>query len=345
MSHNFFRIKTQFENIGDALINRELIGLVSKENDTYVCIENVPEKFLLNLNLDSNNIVQVNSFKDFLLKMVKLSLKRERVNFFLNPGGYGNELSLKRFISATLMNIFYMLLFFLGVKIHRFGVSFSNIGFKHKLVLRMQSLIFESNYVRDTLSLEEAKLKNIKVNGLMPDLAFLLGCEGGNKDYEYDAIISLRDVKNRSEMLSFIESIPAINEGKVLLGYQVEFDRELQELIYDKFKDSNVELLNMCNSISDNVEVFKKCKFVISNRLHILLLGMSSGCIPIALINKSENAKIVGIFQDNGFERFIADYNNKFQDFESLTFDQDIIDSFLKNAELLSKFSKNLDLP
>ena len=51
MSKFFFKIKTQYENLGDALINRELLKVIKGSGEVYIDASHVPDGFLDKINI------------------------------------------------------------------------------------------------------------------------------------------------------------------------------------------------------------------------------------------------------------------------------------------------------
>src|SRR5690606_23766489 len=61
------------------------------------------------------------------------------------------------------------------------------------------------------------------------------------------------------------------------------------------------ESIDLCSSI------YRRCATVVSNRLHALLLAAHNGARPLALIDPQSDSKILGIFQDAGWEDLVGD--------------------------------------
>lgn len=318
MHKNYFRVNTQFQNLGDALINRELIKLISSKKLSYVCIDGVPKNFLKNLDIKNNKCKLYKSTVRFFLSLIFSRLAGNRVNLFTNPGGYSGRLSKKSFLFALIMIVIYASLKLIGIKIHRIGVSYTNLMISQKFILRIQSKLLSTNYVRDSISREEAELNKINISGVVPDLAFCLNVQDSSPEQNFDYVISLRESSRNNDLIEWLDAFFKKYEGKILLCFQVEFDESFQHQLASKFAEFNPTIKNLTYSIAENVEIFRTCKYVLSNRLHVLLLAMSAGCTPIALVNPVQNKKITGIFIDNGLDEYIFDQQIQIENLPNL---------------------------
>ncbi|MEP7706671.1 polysaccharide pyruvyl transferase family protein [Paraglaciecola sp. 25GB23A] len=342
MTHCFFKVKTQFENLGDALINRELIKQLKPTEKLIICIKNVPTDFLKNLDIES--AVLVNSSIYFYYLMLKSRLSLNNVNYFLNPGGYGGKISPKKVIMYLGTTFIFSLFKIIGIKVHRVGVSFSNLSTFHSYMLRLQSKVLYSNSVRDSLTFEICRKLKIRVSKIVPDLAFTLAYENSNLEKTYDIVISVRKPNNNIESLFIaLDKIVKSAHGKILFIYQVKFDQDFQERLYSRYKSYDVELRDLSKLLTENERLFSQCKYVVSNRLHVLLLAMSKGAMPLALIDPAENSKIIGIFKDANIFKLIKDYtncNNAYFSNADITTIQDI---FINNHKLINDFFTDLN--
>lgn len=72
-----------------------------------------------------------------------------------------------------------------------------------------------------------------------------------------------------------------------------------------KMHGLQAECQAMTSSIQENREAYGEARMVISNRLHVLLLTMSSGGLPIALLEHEEHSKIAGLYEDIGLKDLV----------------------------------------
>lgn len=304
MTKFYYIVKTQFENLGDALINRELIKLMSNHGQLYINTRLVPSRFkkeIFNLS-NHENIKEVNFYIFFIQLILDSLFQKKPIYFFLNPGGYDGEIDTKSYLKKHVSYLFFLALKFLNVNICQLGISYSNLGIKHGRHIRKLSSTMHTHSVRDTLSKLHANSQNIAVSAVLPDLALNIPSYTKDNTSSFDILFSFREPKNLQTKNQIVDSI-----GKLLttypnsdIGYQVKFDEYFCKEIAHSISFKCLKILDMTASIDSNIELYSKYKFVVSNRLHVLLLALISGSTPIAAIELNENSKIVGIFHDLG---------------------------------------------
>ena len=101
--------------------------------------------------------------------------------------------------------------------------------------------------------------------------------------------------------------------GKILVGYQVEYDRDFGYEIYQHLlsRKYQVDFMDERITINNAHNIYGEVKCIISNRLHVLIYGARYGAIPIPLIDIKKHLKIVGIFQDCQLDNLLLDLNQK----------------------------------
>ena len=172
---SFFSIKTQFENLGDALINRELVKLVSNNSYSTVDLSRCPVAFQNTLALDEvPNCKTIYSSAQLFGSILKARISGEEAYWFLSPGGYFGEISWKQMISRTPNLLILYLMHFIGVKVCHIGVSYERLGSRHSFFLKMRNRLLYKHYTRDHVSKNYASSVGIKTNGVYPDLALNL---------------------------------------------------------------------------------------------------------------------------------------------------------------------------
>jgi polysaccharide pyruvyl transferase WcaK-like protein len=329
---SFFSPKTQFENIGDALINREMIKLAAEESQVYVDFSRCPDDFVLSLGLGSQvKSVHFGILGVFFLMVMKRLLGKDCF-YFLSPGGYFGDINMAE-IPKRYLNFFLIVIFkAIGIKLCHVGVSYERLGPKFCNLIRRRSKFLYYHAVRDEISLEYARENGIKVHEVIPDLAYNIFDEKEKK---------LGKVKNRAFCFSF-----RVDQNDL----QIELARDII-ITLDKIVDINVEfkfysqverdsvgMSNLCNSIRKITE--RKCDFVsiigdieksnvffrhvdtvISNRLHVLLMSSSKMCNIIPIYYQSYNEKVIGIM-------------SSYRTDGSVVFNMDSFDSVVANEAL-----------
>ena len=143
-----------------------------------------------------------------------------------------------------------------------------------------------------------------------PDLAFVEGVQMQDNEGQLTALSFRRQVPElRNDRGSAVEDalrmadIAAdLVEKAQAFYHQVGEDRVFNEMIAGaanaKFHDGAVDLHTYR-------AFYRSCKYVISNRLHCLLLGAVHGAIPIA-VTHSAHRKVVSLFETVGWNRLVV---------------------------------------
>lgn len=309
--YSFFSLQTQFENLGDALINREMILLASQNSEVYLDLSRCSVKFVHSLeihNFDNVNIVYGGSFSLFK-KMLGMSLKNKKCYYFLSPGGYFGSLTIKSFVSSWINTLVLSVFTFLNVKICHVGVSYERLSPIYVFLLRFRTNnILHAHYLRDEMSANYAKSKNIKFHKIMPDLAFNIfpdECEVDDDSIKKVCLSFRVDQKNiqKNSVLRFLEMLNdhLADDVEILLYSQVTRDSEFmksirRENIFEKKKISFVDVSQL--TLSEATQVLQSCDLVLSNRLHVLLLGAAAGTKVLSCTSDHINKKIEGVVKD-----------------------------------------------
>lgn len=308
----YFSLKTQFENIGDALINRELVRFAAAEIPVFVDISRCPDSFASSLGL--NELKNVTILKRFgtvklFTKILFNRLCGVTTYYFLSPGGYFGEKQGKELISAWLNTAILACLWMIGVKICHFGVSYERLGPRHLKVILARSALLCRHFVRDSNSSTYATEIGIRVDGTMPDLAIGVAEGRSCSHYERNAIAisfrvdqwpgQLKVVKNL--ISNFCKSLEV--DIKIKFVAQVTRDvvpmQEMAQIVSSEILN-HVEFVICNDDIEKCIETYSDCRYIVSNRLHALLIASIAGCTPIAVTDKKYNHKINGFFFDLG---------------------------------------------
>ncbi|XPF95065.1 polysaccharide pyruvyl transferase family protein [Colwellia sp. RE-S-Sl-9] len=348
MSKFFFKIKTQYENLGDALINRQLLKLMKDSGEVYIDASHVPDGFLDKINIkEETGCYLLMSFL-FYFKLLYLALiKREIVYLFLNPGGYGGEISNSSYFKKNISYLISRFFSICGVRICHIGISYSDLGIRHAKILSKVTKNLYFHAVRDQISWDCAKNNGVFVNQILPDLALNLKTDFEYKERPQDYFISIRDSKESDyfdNVLCFINEVNRTQEI-ITTGFQVEFDKEVNNSLIQNSDVNDKSTLSLTSSLDENVAFYSTCKYVLSNRLHVLLLALSAGAIPIAVINRKENAKIVGIFESLDLSHCLIDSSEvSLQKIKSMSIDTEKLKlKFKESSQLLQQFFESLD--
>lgn len=307
----FFSLKTQFENVGDALINRELVRMVSSRADTVVDLSRCPSVFRRTLGLSNlKNVELENGARQLFVSLVKARLAGETVYYFLSPGGYFGEISGLRKLSAWINTGILYLLTAIGVRVCHVGVSYEGLGPANIRMLRARGRILFRHLVRDEASRALMLEKGIRVHRRMPDLA--VGAAGSGAPHPSG---------KRSTLALSIRVDQVEDQQDTMRRFAVELARELPEdipfkVVVQAKRDLEfarglvahlvsctarpVSLVDCSSDIEACIDAYRDCQFVVANRLHALLIGAIAGTTPIAIVNPEVNKKIVALLEDWG---------------------------------------------
>jgi polysaccharide pyruvyl transferase WcaK-like protein len=164
---------------------------------------------------------------------------------------------------------------------------------------------------------------NIRVDGLLPDLAFHLFDNDANaatkpaqkicfnfRTDQYEG--QLDDVQSRVKEI--IALMP--EDTTYAIASQVARDDKGMKALADFMRDDlklEVETNFNATDIKAMQDFYRTCDCVISNRLHSLMLGASTCDKCIALIN-AKNQKIAGLFETCGAKDSILYMNSEIEE-------------------------------
>ena len=314
----FCSAKTQYENLGDLIINKTLIDNLRAFGDVIANDQGVPQEFLDDLSLEESERSSYYNL-NFRLLMLFLCFKarffeKRTAHYVMQPGHvYGTS---SRFVRLQLFELIYLfVLKIMDVQISRFGSSIGPFSHAGNILERWKSKVTSFYSVRDSLSKEYgAKIKIENIHSF-PDLAWLMdpypvngSVESGLRDGY--VVISFRDSTHSSasdtnyvsRLFKVLDTVTQIvcqaHSKQLVVSYQVERDGDLCKLIRDRYA-SRYELVFIEERIQlQNVGTFySKASMVFSNRLHVLLLGMLHNALPFAITDKN-HTKVLGILSD-----------------------------------------------
>jgi polysaccharide pyruvyl transferase WcaK-like protein len=314
----FVSVKTQFENLGDALITRELIRQLSARVPTVADCSRCPETFVETLDLEDMAGVKVlrsAGLGAMLLAMVKLRLSGRPTYYFLLPGGLGGGRSTRQVIFGQLNTVLIAALKTIGVRVCQVGISYDGLDRRYASILRGRVPFMYSHAVRDVFSQSHAAELGIRVDEIVPDLAFGLFERVPLATGERSAIaLSFRADKYRDrtrEIEALVEAMVHKADGaEVKFVAQVGRDAAFMRGLMDNAASIPGARLSY-HQCTDDIEacrrIYSDCRAIYSNRLHALLLAMSAGAVPVAVVDRKADVKIVGVFDSMGLAHQVAD--------------------------------------
>lgn len=319
----YYAALTQFENVGDALINRELLKAVSKRASLRCYVGGCPAEYVAQLEQPSSSLVD-RPLNGMLIDLAHAGLatrslpREQRPILLATPGDVNGRLRLNNVIKA----VTYLGLSLLGVRIWRIGVSFTHLSPARAAVERVALRFMDRVAVRDSGSGEFVRQAGGEPQPI-PDLSFLLGYNRGQASTtrRRKVAISFRDQElTAGESATLVHKIIELSAAVSSAGFtpvltvQVERDLAFAERVRAN-APRPIELA-VLRTIPEAESFYDTCDMAIGNRLHVLLLAASRGCIPVGILKRGTNQKIRALFQDIGLADSIVD---SFDDWKPIT--------------------------
>jgi polysaccharide pyruvyl transferase WcaK-like protein len=324
----FYVAETQHQNLGDVVINRNLVQLAGEFGQVHIFEGKMPRAFLNAIGADNHKCFS--SIIDFSFFIISMGIQRLlpwkhlKLYFLLNPGGFSGGLTLLGFGRQICILVLYAVLKILGIRIVRLGASMGPFSPMRAKIERLKALFIHTNSVRDSISLTYMRSIGIDRIQHFPDLAFLLlpnnsspATSRTTNDSQYVAFSFRRYPKSANcddrtylTIEKVAQTLQQNTPTQYLFTSQVEFDVDwnanLAARLSSKGYTSNVVSSRSEQSL---MSVYRECVSVFSNRLHVLLFAMRQGALAFAVIDTTLNQKILGIYSDLGLQDFIVDIN------------------------------------
>lgn len=302
MRNFYFICASSYDNLGDLIINKMLIDELCKYGRVYVDAYHVPEHFSKYL-LENPNTVDVYSNYRVSAKRISLSnlfnfftfLRSKKVRLITRSPGPIIEPNAKIRMGFRIINC---LARFAGSRITYFG-NCCSAQLSRDEALKSNGV--QNVFMRSIASVEYAK-KYFKNVDYIPDMAFLLHTYKNNS-VKKTVLVDYRPSENdNAESIQELQSL--VSQFKeygyeIELYYQVVSDKEHSQFL---FNDLGNEYITFRSDTLwyDDLDFYKGKSFVISNRLHSLLIGAAFGVIPIARISSDHKMlKIKHVFQSS----------------------------------------------
>lgn len=325
----FIFIETQFDNLGDALINRELIRMMSQHAKVTAGISKVPESFQDMVGRDTLGQINLDRTSDrsyFLIKILLMAMLGKKCWLFLSPGGWIGEMDGRLNLRSWFHSLLYYALSGCGVRVCQLGVSYEDLGPKLSLLLSTRSRAIDYHFVRDCGSQKLMEALPVRIDGLCPDLAFNAynNCShAGNPEattfsFRIDQYPEqIDDVKN---FIAFFMTEYGLSRPIYFVS-QVKKDTEANEKLAQWFeKRFGIQTAANIGSVSifETEQLYQRSNIIVSNRLHSLLLAGSVGNAMIAAPIGPQNTKTISLFHDIGLANCVFSATDEASDQESV---------------------------
>jgi polysaccharide pyruvyl transferase WcaK-like protein len=307
-----FIIATQYDNLGDLIINKCLIDELTKHVELYIDTKNVSKEFIYdiekNKKIRSLKKEYKFSFKDPSFLKFIFNYGSEFSYIFKSPGPvfYRNKTSFKSKVRGKVFKIIYNKLKSSGGKTFIIGSEITIESKNLNKIFIASTKYVEKFLVRSKKNADFLQSLNVKNSEYIPDMCFLLKHE--QKEIKKNKVgISFRNLLNEEMNKQIIETTNNFVDYylqknlEVVFFYQVDRDYEFtKELFLKHSKKNHVSFLEQSLDL-DKINLYSEFKAVLSNRLHVLLLGYINNSLTFPLIdNNISTNKIKGVYESIG---------------------------------------------
>lgn len=346
----FYNPYTQYENLGDALIAKNLLTILSEKGSIKLNTSSVPTNFLDIIKNDKCESIP-SSFS-FLLAPFLLRLKGKQAGFVFKPGHlYGGSAGIGGAKGFAFKMFYVFLLNLFGVKIYKTGVSigpFDGLYLKYEKYVSKVSTFYG---VRDDYSLEYAKQNNFKNFQRIADLGYFheqTNIPKSNIEQGYRSLcftfrsfssLSLSEQEQADKLALIIKQVfddkPEITSVNCVT--QVQRDYDFNTLIINALNklgvnvNSNYKYDITLDSYNKIANIYSSCDLMLSNRLHALIYASDYGATPVAIGDPVENFKVKYVLDDFQGDSCFLDVNNSVDMFKG------VIDKSINKKTILNK--------
>lgn len=311
---------TQFENLGDLVINREVLSRLRARGRVRVAVAGVPEEFRCGLCLSGDEAVS--SWPSFLAELLRAGARSLRdptaphAFLVLKPGGLGGEASVAQAGKEIVGLLLFWLLRLVGVRIIRLGVSIGPYGPRRLAIEQRKHRFIQFCGVRDTLSEAYCRDHDLRAVERFPDLAFTLPAPvpiNSPLEQRY-IVISFRDDRGglrlafERDLLAVLDAFDPTRSIAVQPVVQVAFDIPYAQSLISAIGESGRPIMPLVRASSTLAafSLYGSAEAIFTNRLHVLLLALRAGTPAHALVDAEKNRKIVGLLSDEGLADLIV---------------------------------------
>lgn len=311
-------VAAQYDNLGDLIINSELIKKLAEKKDVLLDVNGIPEIFVKFLNISENKMSDYGfSFRN--LSFVKYLLQNKiRISSLFFSAGPKGIMNIKDLLRAVVIGLIIFVVKIKGGKTYYVGVdmnvySFIDI-FVYKYYVRVLGVRYYCRSYNNVANIY--KKSGIKVD-YIPDICFLVKTKY-KTDKKSKIGFSFRELANENHNHDLIRCLIVlmqyfIESGfQVCVFYQVKSDYEFNENIYKQLRVFGEVRFRKDIVWYNDIEIYNDFDVVFSNRLHVLLLGMSKGVYSVPLVNKEKRFnKIIDIYNDIGLGDMVLYLDDK----------------------------------
>lgn len=313
MKKILYIVATQYDNMGDLLINKCLIDELAEYGEVYLDTKNVPESFKAVL-LEHKNARELSEVSTLSLKGKGLLLLPFYRNFkfdymFKSPGPFGGSVTFGQKVKASLFQFIFSVMKQRGTKSYLIGNDFVLASDFDKKIVRKYGKVLDGLYVRSKENVTLLKGLGVPDADYSPDLCFMMKADASAAQKQRVGI-SFRDMgdatnqKIKKAVKLYIDYFSSKNVP-IEIFYQVERDKQFNLELFNEFRNDLVTFREKVLAWEERDYYLDK-GVLISNRLHVLLLGQIYESLPVALLYGQANTKkIKDLYDTVGMPDFV----------------------------------------
>jgi hypothetical protein len=304
-----FSLATQFENLGDCVINEILIKKLSERSKVVVLTGGAP-KWLLTRLAGIDSITLCSQWFAFAISPLQHRRSSGRRVLFFKPGHFAARSGPRALARLAALYVLCTFLRWRKWSLARIGVSVEECSWLESWIQARLGRLYSFYGVRDLQSCQQAAKWGIRSAAYAPDLAFLLESPSAYARHQRAHLaLAFRERKWMTENLASrlaraISGMRAQGLQPIIVN-QVSRDGPLAKAIQAELKCELVSFSQTPESVACVFTAYESSVMVISNRLHSLLFGWSRGAIPLALVCLQEDRKIIDLFKHLGLETLL----------------------------------------
>jgi glycosyltransferase involved in cell wall biosynthesis len=296
----FYWTSGQDDNLGDVVLRRRMLHDLQELGQVNVHVGRGSRSFIDGLKLTDAEVVYTD-FVKFCLSSLRTALKG-RMLFAFNPGEVG--ISRKMAIMHAMLIPTLLLTRLTGGRAVRIGVGMSSARSYWGLPIRATTWLCRENIWRDEESRDWAGRGRVG-----PDWAFGLDESRGGSASSHRTLMAISYRGDHDALTDeFVEALSKSASAHGLepvVVVQVRRDSEAMRALADRLGCRCVDWVDGDSHLEQEdklLQIYRESKLVVSDRLHVLILGATAGCIVAGLMEHPDS-KVGRHFQAAGFPR------------------------------------------
>lgn len=309
-------VATQYDNLGDLIINKCMVDEIAKHGTLYLDTKNVSAEFQEVL-LDNANVKPLSTITDVSLKgkgalSIPFVSKLKFDFLFKSPGPFGGIKSFGEFMRYWVFYYIFSTMKAKGCKSYFLGIDFLIQSKYDSIMQKMFSGVIGGFFLRSKKNVAVLKEGGIKNVEYIPDFCFLMREKVKGLPEKKKVGISFRDLENVALNKNITDAVDLYvdfylkKNYDVYFFYQVDRDYAFNKQLFEKFKHLDNVYFREKSLKYNEIDFYQDIFSALSNRLHVLLLGQIYGTIPVGLLDSNaKTSKIHNIYDTIGLSNLI----------------------------------------